>query len=154
MHILSPETDKIFHDQSPRKNVEPVTSWSPVGRRIQMSHRGRQNIHLYEELEKITLELSLKTKFMSLTTPLNKHHIQPTVFDLITAHTPISAHSQCTFYLTVFMYVILFIYFFYKGICCGFSFELHGLVDAIQMSTHNICLYKENQKKNRIIIIK
>ena len=51
MHILSPETGncpswisgresvtvKIFHDQSPRKNVaypmgaEPATSWSPVG---------------------------------------------------------------------------------------------------------------------------
>ena len=52
-------------------------------------------------------------------------------------------YSQCTFYLL-----------FYKGICCGFSFELHRLVDAFQMSTHNICLYKENQKKNRIIIIK
>ena len=49
---------------------------------------------------------------------------------------------------------VLFIYFFYKGICCGFSFELHRLVNAIQMRTHNICLYKENQKKNRIIIIK
>ena len=29
----------------------------------------------------------------------------------------------------------------------GVSFELHQLVDAIQMSTHSICLYKENQKK-------
>ena len=70
---------------------------------------------------------------------------QHTVFDLITAHTPISAqsgnsvvsdYSQCTFSLLL-----------YKGICCGYSFELHRLVDAIQMSTHNICLYKENQKK-------
>ena len=26
-------------------------------------------------------------------------------------------------------------------------FELHRLVDAIQMSTHNKCFYKENQKK-------
>ena len=34
-----------------------------------------------------------------------------------------------------------------QGICCGYSFELHRLVDAIQMSTHNICLYNENQKK-------
>ena len=33
--------------------------------------------------------------------------------------------------------------FLYKGICCGYPFELHRLVDAIQMSTHNICLYKE-----------
>ena len=29
--------------------------------------------------------------------------------------------------------------FLYKGICCGYSFELHRQVDAIQMSTHNIC---------------
>ena len=47
-----------------------------------------------------------------------------------------SDYSQCTFSLLL-----------YKGICCGYSFELHRLVDAIQMSTHNICLYKENQKK-------
>ena len=40
------------------------------------------------------------------------------------------------------VYVLLL----YKGICCGYSFELHRLVDAIQMITHNICLYKENQK--------
>ena len=37
--------------------------------------------------------------------------------------------------------------FLYKGICCGYSFELHQLVDAIQMSTHNICLCKEVKKK-------
>ena len=37
--------------------------------------------------------------------------------------------------------------FHYKGICCGYSFELHQQVDAIQMSTHNICLYKEVDKK-------
>ena len=37
--------------------------------------------------------------------------------------------------------------FFYKGICCGYSFELHQQVDAIQMSTHNICLCKEVRKK-------
>ena len=41
-----------------------------------------------------------------------------------------------------------------NGICCGYSFELHRLVDAIQLSTHNICLYKENQKKNARFIIK
>ena len=29
--------------------------------------------------------------------------------------------------------------FLYKGICCGHSFELHRQVDAIRMSTHNIC---------------
>ena len=32
-------------------------------------------------------------------------------------------------------------------LCCGYSFELHRQVDAIQMSTHNICLYKEVKKK-------
>ena len=35
----------------------------------------------------------------------------------------------------------------YKSICCGYSFELHRQVDAIQMSTHNICLYKEVARK-------
>ena len=25
---------------------------------------------------------------------------------------------------------------------CGYPFELHQLVDAIQMGTHNICFYK------------
>ena len=38
--------------------------------------------------------------------------------------------------------------FFIKNICCGYSFELHQQVDAIQMSTHNICLYKEVDKKH------
>ena len=33
-----------------------------------------------------------------------------------------------------------------KSICCGYSFELHRQVDAIQMSTYNICLYKEVDK--------
>ena len=41
---------------------------------------------------------------------------------------------MCFFYLWDFLY---------KGICCEYPFELHRLVDAIQMSTHNICLYKE-----------
>ena len=33
--------------------------------------------------------------------------------------------------------------FFLKTICCGYSFELHRQVDAIQMSTHSIYFYKE-----------
>ena len=56
------------------------------------------------------------------------------------------------------MVMRLFSDFLYKGICCGYSFELHRIcceysielhrqVDAIQMSTHNICLYKEIDKK-------
>ena len=40
-----------------------------------------------------------------------------------------------------------FFYFLYKSICCGNSFELHRQVDAIQMSIHNICLYKKVDKK-------
>ena len=43
---------------------------------------------------------------------------------------------------------VLFSLLLYKGICCGYSFELHQQVDAIQMSTHNICLCKESQKKS------
>ena len=56
-----------------------------------------------------------------------------TILDLITAHTPISAHSstcnsvvfkysQCTFSLHVLQY---------KGTYCGYPFELHRLVNAI-----------------------
>ena len=41
---------------------------------------------------------------------------------------------------------MIFSNFLYKGISCGYSFELHQQVDAIQMSTHNICLYKEVKK--------
>ena len=34
-------------------------------------------------------------------------------------------------------YVILFSDFLYKSICCGYSFELPRLVEAIQTSTDN-----------------
>ena len=37
--------------------------------------------------------------------------------------------------------------FLYKRICCGYPFELHRQVDAIQIGTHNICLYKNINKK-------
>ena len=49
--------------------------------------------------------------------------------------------------------VLLFSFFFSdfldKSMCCGYSFELHQQVDAVQMGTHNICLYiyKEVDKK-------
>ena len=43
--------------------------------------------------------------------------------------------------------VLIFFFFFPKRICCGYLFELHGQVDAIQMGTHNISLYKEVDKK-------
>ena len=37
----------------------------------------------------------------------------------------------------------------YKAICCRYPLELHRLVDAIQMSTHNIRVYKRNQKAKK-----
>ena len=37
--------------------------------------------------------------------------------------------------------------FLYKSISCGHPFELHRQVNAIQTGTHNICLYKEVDKK-------
>ena len=48
-------------------------------------------------------------------------------------------------------YLMMFIQFFfsdflYKSIHCEYSFELHQQVDAIQMGTNNICLYKEVDK--------
>ena len=50
-------------------------------------------------------------------------------------------------------YAILFIYFFfYRSICCGYSFELPRLVEAIQTSTHNICFYKEVDKSTLVVI--
>ena len=44
-----------------------------------------------------------------------------------------------------FLQSVYFLSTFYKGICCGYPFELHRL-DAIRMRTHNLCFYKENQK--------
>ena len=45
--------------------------------------------------------------------------------------------------------VVVFSDFLYKSIYCGYSFELHRQVDAIQMGTHNICLYKEVDKNTK-----
>ena len=44
--------------------------------------------------------------------------------------------------------------FLYKSIHCGYLFELHQQVDAIQMGSHNICLYKEVDKKYPGCILK
>ena len=46
-----------------------------------------------------------------------------------------------------FFFFFFFCNFHYKSICCGYSFELHRQVHAIQMGTRNICLYKEVDKK-------
>ena len=45
-------------------------------------------------------------------------------------------------------YLVMFMHFIssdclYKNICCWNSFELSRYVEAIQMSTHNICLIKK-----------
>ena len=64
-----------------------------------------------------------------------------TVFDLITAHTPISAQSG-SLQITA---SVLFVYFFIKAYVVGT--HLNCIIDAIQMSTHNICIYNENKKK-------
>ena len=53
----------------------------------------------------------------------------------------------CWFFF--FLFYFLFFFFFcclYNSICCGYLFELHRQVDAIQMGTHIICLYKEVDK--------
>ena len=42
---------------------------------------------------------------------------------------------------------VYFSYFLYKGIYCGYSFELLRQVDAIRIGTYNISLYKEVDKK-------
>ena len=45
------------------------------------------------------------------------------------------------------MFMPFFSEFLYKSICCGYSFELHRQVDAIQMGTHSIGIYKEVAKQ-------
>ena len=44
-------------------------------------------------------------------------------------------------------FCVFFPNFLYKSIYCGYPFELHRQVGAIQMGTHNICLYNEVDKK-------
>ena len=40
-----------------------------------------------------------------------------------------------------------FLIFFIKIIYCGYAFEFHQQIDAIQIGTHNTYLYKEVDKK-------
>ena len=65
--------------------------------------------------------------------------------DLIRAH--FKERSAEDFIRSIFnaACAMLFSDFLYKSICCGYSFE----VEAIQMSTHNICFYKEVDKSMR-----
>ena len=50
-------------------------------------------------------------------------------------------------------YAILFSDFLYKSICCWYSAELPRLAEAIQMSTNNLCFYKEGDKRTRVAIL-
>ena len=49
-------------------------------------------------------------------------------------------------------FAILFSDFLYKNIYSGYSFELPRLVEAIQMSSHNICFNKEVDKSTLTVI--
>ena len=42
--------------------------------------------------------------------------------------------------------------FLYKSVCYWYSFELLRLVEAIQLSTNNICCYKEGNKRTRAAV--
>ena len=66
-----------------------------------------------------------------------------TIFNLITAHAPVSAQSSN---LVVFRLQPVYFCLLQFKTCCGYSFELPQQVEAIQMSTHNIRFYKEIQK--------
>ena len=43
---------------------------------------------------------------------------------------------------TMFCGFFFFPDFVSQSICCGYSFELHQKVNAVQMGTHSICLLK------------
>ena len=58
-----------------------------------------------------------------------------TIFYLIATHTPISAQSSNSI---VFRLQPVHLFLLYKGICYGYPFELHRLVNAIQMRIYNI----------------
>ena len=44
------------------------------------------------------------------------------------------------------VFIFVFSDFLYKSIFCGYPFELHRQVDAIQMDIHKICLYEADKK--------
>ena len=51
-------------------------------------------------------------------------------------------------------FATLFSDFLYKKTCCRDSFELPRLVEAIQMSPHNICFFYKAVDKSTLTIIK
>ena len=55
--------------------------------------------------------------------------------------------QQRTYVMMLMRRFCVFSEFLCQSICYGYSSELHRQVDAIQMSTHNICLYNEVDKQ-------
>ena len=64
----------------------------------------------------------------------------------------------CFLYFFIFFFfvvvIIVFSDFLYKSICYWYSPEMRQQVDAIQIVSHNICLYKEVNKKYTGCILK
>ena len=60
------------------------------------------------------------------------------------------------FFFVFFCFFFLFFFsgFLYKSIIYGYPYELYRQVDAIQMGSHNICLYEEVDKKYTGCILK
>ena len=64
-----------------------------------------------------------------------------TVFDLITAHTPISTQSSNSVVFRLHVPSVLFCFLLDKCICCGYLSELHRLViKAYVVGTHLNCI--------------
>ena len=63
-----------------------------------------------------------------------------------------SAKDLSTDAYATFLLFFFFPDFLFKSICCGYSFELLQQSNAIQMGTHNICLYKEVDKRTLALI--
>ena len=81
-------------------------------------------------------------------------HMQERQLSLSSLCTYLPWHPRFTSWLTFLknpsimpLGIFLVSEFLYKSICCGYSFELHQKVDAIQMGTHSIYLYKKVDKK-------
>ena len=58
---------------------------------------------------------------------------------------------RCVFSDTYAIFIFCFLYTC-RSQCCRHSFELPELVEAIKMSTHNICFYKEVDKITLAVI--
>ena len=73
--------------------------------------------------------------------------LQKLVIKYVSTYTKGTLKSQRKTYLMMPMWFFFSDFLYKRIIYCGFSFELHQQVDAIQIGTHNICFYKEVDKK-------